>query len=159
MTNIKTKTSVTGMRISRPLGIFLTLVSAFLFSTAGIFTKSVTADALSVIFWRGIFGGIAGLAFLLATGRLETEIRGIGRVGWFLALINASGTIAFITVFKLTSVAHVTLIWSTVPIVGGIIGWIWLRERVSIHEARSSFVFRLFSSLYPIVSGLVANAK
>ncbi len=39
-----------GITTRRSLGITLALMSAILFSTAGIFTKSVAADALSVIF-------------------------------------------------------------------------------------------------------------
>ena len=38
-----------GITTRRSLGITLALTSAILFSTAGIFTKSVAADALSVI--------------------------------------------------------------------------------------------------------------
>ena len=104
------------------MGITLALTSAILFSTAGIFTKSVAADALSVIFWRGIFGVVAGLTLLFITRRFWHELAAMSGVGWVLALINASGTIAFISSFKLTSVANVTLVWSTVPILGGFIG-------------------------------------
>ena len=121
-----------GITTRRSLGITLALTSAILFSTAGIFTKSVAADALSVIFWRGIFGGVAGLTLLFITRRFWHELAAMRGVGWVLALINASGTIAFISSFKLTSVANVTLVWSTVPILGGFIGWVWFGERVSL---------------------------
>ena len=46
----------------RPLGIGLIIVSALFFSTAGVFTKGVSADAWSVIFWRGVFA--AGLGHM-----------------------------------------------------------------------------------------------
>ena len=121
-----------GITTRRSLGITLALTSAILFITAGIFTKSVAADALSVIFWRGIFGGVAGLTLLFITRRFWHELAAMRGVGWALTLINASGTIAFISSFKLTSVANVTLVWSTVPILGGLIGWVWFGERVSL---------------------------
>ena len=37
----------------RHVGIFLVLLSAFLYSPAGVFTKAVEAGAWSVLFWRG----------------------------------------------------------------------------------------------------------
>ena len=38
----------------RILGIWLVVVSAIFFSTAGVFSKGVSADAWTIIFWRGI---------------------------------------------------------------------------------------------------------
>lgn len=76
-----------GITTRRSLGITLALTSAILFSTAGIFTKSVAADALSVIFWRGIFGGVAGLTLLFITRRFWHELAAMRGVGWVLALI------------------------------------------------------------------------
>ena len=76
-----------GITTRRSLGITLALTSANLFSTAGIFTKSVTADALSVIFCWGIFGCVAGLTLLFITRRFWHELAAMRGVGWVLALI------------------------------------------------------------------------
>ena len=42
-------------QLSRNTGIILLLISALVFSTAGLFTKGVAAGASEVIFWRGVF--------------------------------------------------------------------------------------------------------
>lgn len=82
------RTSISGgVTTRRSLGITLALTSAILFSKAGIFTKSVAADALSVIFWRGIFAGVAGLTLLFITRRFWHELAAMRGVGWVLALI------------------------------------------------------------------------
>ncbi len=76
------RTSISGgVTTRRSLGITLALTSAILFSTAGIFTKSVAADALSVIFWRGIFGGVAGLTLLFITRRFWHELAAMRGAG------------------------------------------------------------------------------
>ncbi|HZX83579.1 MAG TPA: hypothetical protein VFF19_08460, partial [Reyranella sp.] len=39
-------------------GTVLVLVSAFAFSTAGLFTRLVETDVWTMLFWRGLFGGL-----------------------------------------------------------------------------------------------------
>ncbi len=46
------------MPLTQRSGVLLMLISALVFSTAGIFTKGVAADAWSVIFWRGLFAAL-----------------------------------------------------------------------------------------------------
>ena len=115
----------------RFLGIWLLIISAFFFSTAGVFSKGVSGDAWTIIFWRGIFGSICALVYLLVTGRLEDEARGFRVPSMALSLIYASGTAAFIPAFKLTSIANVALIWSTAPVLAGLCAWWLFGQRVS----------------------------
>ena len=109
----------------RILGIWLVIISAIFYSMAGVFTKSMSADAWSIIFWRGIFAAICGIAYLLVSGRLRDEMRGVSIPAIALSLIYAAGTAAFIPAFKLTSIANVALIWSAAPVLAGALGW-WL---------------------------------
>src|SRR5262245_4250723 len=53
-------------------GVLLILGSATAFATAGFFTRLVAADAWSILFWRGVFGGlfIAGFVFARERGRI-----------------------------------------------------------------------------------------
>ena len=119
----------------RHLGVMLILFSAFLFSPVGVFSEGVDADAWSVLFWRGVFAGVAGLVYLLVTGRLGAEwcrLRRNARLALLVVALQTAATAAFISSFKLTSVANVALVWGTSPVVAALIAWLFLRERVTI---------------------------
>lgn len=112
-------------------GVLAILFAALAYSTAGVFTKGVAAGAWEVIFWRGLFA--AGVTTLwLARGRgLRTAFVRMGAGGWAVAVIGAAGTAAFIPAFKLTSIAHVSLIYATSPLIAALMAWLALRERVT----------------------------
>lgn len=122
----------------RSLGIALVVLSAAAFSSAGIFTKSVSADAWSVIFWRGLSGAAFAFLFLLIKSKLRDECRRFGGAAVLATLLMASGTAAFIPAFKLTSVANVALIWATAPFVTAFLAWLCIAERPSLKVALCS---------------------
>jgi drug/metabolite transporter (DMT)-like permease len=109
-------------------GFALMLGSAFLFSTAGIFTKGVSAVAWQVIFWRAFFSAIMATGAIAARGRLGAEYLRMGWRGGLSALIGAAGTAMFLSAFKHTSVANVALIYSTTPVMAALLAWGFLRE-------------------------------
>lgn len=113
-------------------GVLLVCLSALAFSTAGIFTKSVDANAWDVIFWRGLSGIAFTLMFLLARAGFKDELRRFGAPALLATVLMASGTAAFIPAFKLTSVANVSLIWATSPFVGAIFAWAFIKETPSV---------------------------
>ncbi|MGB7316762.1 MAG: EamA family transporter, partial [Planktotalea sp.] len=96
-----------------------------------MFTKAVSADAWSVIFWRGLSGIVFSVIFLALRAKVRDEMRRFGWPALFAALIGASGTAAFIPAFKLTSVANVSLIWATAPFLAALLAWITIKERPS----------------------------
>jgi drug/metabolite transporter (DMT)-like permease len=118
----------------RHIGVMLILLSAFLYSPVGIFSKAVDADSWSIIFWRGAVAAPAGILFLLVIGKLDAEwcrLRRNARFSLVVIALQAAATAAFIASFKLTSVANVALIWGASPVFAAVIGWLWLRERVT----------------------------
>jgi drug/metabolite transporter (DMT)-like permease len=131
------KRSATGWRpqelhfrhTTRNAGVFLILLSALVFSTAGLFTKGISADAWSIIFWRGLFASIFTMGYIFARGTFDKEVLAMGKSGWVVALLGASGTAAFIPAFKLTSIANVSLIYATAPFVAVAVAWAWFREK------------------------------
>lgn len=114
---------------SRQLGLILVLVSALVFSTAGIFTKGVTTDAIGIIFWRGLAAAAFTWAWLALKGQVRSEIRAFRGPALMVAILSAIGTAAFIPAFKLTSVANVALIYATAPMVAAALAWLFLGER------------------------------
>jgi drug/metabolite transporter (DMT)-like permease len=111
------------------LGVILVVISAIVFSTVGIFVKGVETDAWGVIFWRGLSAAIFTIIYTAFAGTLRSEWSRFGWPALFVALLAASGTIAFIPAFKYTSIANVAVIWSTSPFVAAFFTWIILRER------------------------------
>lgn len=111
------------------VGVLLMITSALAFASAGIFTKSVSAGAWDVIFWRGVFASSCTLLFIALRRQTAPQLFKMGRTGVIAALIYAAGTAAFIPAYKLTSVANVAMIYAATPPLAALLAWIWLRER------------------------------
>ncbi len=113
---------------NRRKGLILVAASAMLFSTPGLFTRGVNANGWDVTFWRGVFGIVLMMAFLLWRGRLKQEFAALNRPSWFAAVVWASAAIAYIQAFKLTSIANVAFIYGSAPLLSAIMAWLILRE-------------------------------
>ncbi len=114
---------------SHTKGLLLIAISALLFSTPGLFVRAVAASGWDVIFWRGAFGIVFTVVFLLWRGTLKSQIAGLGKSGWASAIIWASGTIAYLHAYKLTSIANVSLIYGSAPVLTALVAWLWFKER------------------------------
>ncbi len=117
------------MEHQRIYGTAFLLLSALTFSTAGLFVKGVSAGPYAIIFWRSVGATAVILCFALARGKLGTELKSLGGSEWAVAICGAIGTLAFVPAFKLTSIAHVAMIYAVAPFVSAIIAWCWLREK------------------------------
>jgi drug/metabolite transporter (DMT)-like permease len=135
----------------RQAGVILVVVSAFVFSTAGIFTKAVEAAAWDIIFWRGVSAASFTLIYLALRGMLIREVRSFGRTALVITLMMAAGTAAFIPAFKLTHVANVALIYGAAPLIAGVLSWVFLREFPTKTVAVASVI--AFGGVALIVSG------
>ncbi|WP_264211178.1 DMT family transporter [Leisingera thetidis] len=118
-----------GLVQRRAAGVFLVVVSAAVFSSAGIFTRSVTAAAWAILFWRGLAAAGLTLAYLAVRGQLAAEVRAFDRRALLIAVLGAAGSAAFIPAFKLSSVANVALIYAAAPFAAAGLAWLTLRER------------------------------
>lgn len=114
---------------SRSTGVILVVVSAIVFSSAGIFTKGVSADAWTVIFWRGIAAATFTLIYMALRGGYWAEVKAFGKPALLVTIMGATGTAAFIPAFKLSSVANVALIYAAAPFVAAALSWVFIREK------------------------------
>ncbi|WP_306116496.1 MULTISPECIES: DMT family transporter [unclassified Roseovarius] len=130
----------TGLPLSHTAGVLLVTTSAIVFSTAGIFTKGVDANAWSVIFWRGLGAAVLSFGYLWLRGGLRDEISRFGWSALLATLVAASGTAAFIPAFKLTSVTNVVLIWATAPFVAAALTWVLIGERPTLRITLTSLL-------------------
>jgi drug/metabolite transporter (DMT)-like permease len=113
------------------LGLILVLLSTLAWSTSGLFTRALTLDLMTVLTWRSIFAGLGFLAVLLAMQGWQ-GLRGfarMGRIGWLYAAISATGIFTFIASLTLTTIAHVAIIYATVPFITALLAWAVLGTR------------------------------
>ena len=118
---------------SHRLGLILVGVSTLAWSTAGLFTRAITENLITVIVWRGLFGSLGLLAVLLVLqgpGGLRGFLR-LGAAGWLYAAISGVGMLAYIASLRMTSIAHVAIIYAVVPFMTAGLAWVMLHERPS----------------------------
>lgn len=127
---------------SYQLGLFLVTASAVAWSTAGLFTRLIAVDTGTMLVWRGIFGAIGILIVILVLeGRRGLSgFARLGAPGWAFAIISAAGMLCFIYALRITTVAHVSIIYATVPLVAAGLAWIIMRERPTSSAIGASLV-------------------
>jgi drug/metabolite transporter (DMT)-like permease len=112
------------------MGIVLVVVSAAVFSTAGLFSKGLAAGAWDIIFWRGIFAALFTVAYSCWRGAFVKDFPRMGTGGIAAGIVGAASTAAFIPAFKYTSIANVSLIYAATPLFAAVIARIWIGERM-----------------------------
>ena len=112
-------------------GPVLIVASALTFSTAGLFTRVLATDVWTMLFWRGVFGGLLIACYVGWRYRAATmdAIKSIGWPGVFAGSCSTVATICFVNALRLTTVADVTIIFATSPFVAAAVAWFWMRER------------------------------
>jgi drug/metabolite transporter (DMT)-like permease len=118
------------MVTDRRLGLAMVFASTLTWSTAGLFIRAADTDLATIIFWRGIFGvlgmGVVLLAFQGWAGL--GSFKRLGKAGWAYVLISVLTLPAYLASLHLTSIAHVAIIYATVPLMTACLAWVVLRE-------------------------------
>ena len=141
----------------RMQGVLLVLISAAVFSSAGLFVKGVAADSWTILFWRGLSATVFTLIYVYWRGGLRREFLHMGKPGVAAAVIGALATAAFIPAFKYTSIANVSLIYAAVPFVAAAIAWLWMREKPALPVSLASLA--AFFGVLIIVSGSLGSVN
>ena len=112
-------------------GLILVTASTVAWSLAGLFTQVIPLDSWTILAWRGIFGslGIAAVIAVTENGQFWKSFRNIGRAGWLFVAVSALGMVFLINSLKETTVAHVAVIYATIPFVAAVLGWFAMGER------------------------------
>ncbi len=116
------------------LGLLLVTASAVAWSTAGFFTRLIALDSWTMLVWRGLFGALGTLLFIVLRERGATlrSFRTMKRPGMLFVLISTLGMLSFITSLRFTTVAHVAIIYATVPFMAAALAWFIMRERPGV---------------------------
>ena len=110
----------------------LVVLSAIAFSSAGFFTRQAPVDLWAMVFWRNSFGAAAlGLIILFTSRGSRSGRLRFGRRHCAVIVLGAFGTICYLAAFKFTSVANISIIYATAPLISALAAWVWLREIVA----------------------------
>ena len=113
------------------IGMVFVAIAAVSWSTAGLFTRVVTTDIPTTLFWRSVFGGLAVVVIYVLHNRpkqlsvLFTFTRG----EIVLAFVSGIAMCFFIAAFFFTSIANVSFVYGTSPLVTVILAWVLLKDR------------------------------
>ncbi len=121
------------MRKTDELGVLLILLAAVSWSTAGLFTRVITTDIPTTLFWRSLFGGLCVLGIAMAIHK-STDIRTAFRFTLgetVIAILSTAGMICFISAFFHTTIANVAFVYGTMPLLTYILSLILLRVRAN----------------------------
>jgi drug/metabolite transporter (DMT)-like permease len=122
---------VTDARRLYRLGLVLVVFSTVCWSTAGYFTRLIPLDSWTLLFWRGVFGTGTAALFILARERrrFAAAFLGLGRPGLVFSIVSALGMTAYLSALRLASVAHVAIIYASLPFAAAALAALVLRER------------------------------
>lgn len=123
---------------SRTAGVLLVIVSAVLFSLAGIFVKGVAAGSWTIIFWRSLAAAIFLLLVLGYRQSINTELYAVGKAGFLASIVGACGILSFVAAFKFIPIANVSFIYATAPLMTAVVAWVWLRESPRLQTVLAS---------------------
>ena len=121
------------MRNDKIIGVILVIIAALSWSTAGLFTRIVTTDLPTTLFWRSVFGGAAVfIVYCLITPREnKTGFLKFTRDEFIISVVAGAATICFISAFFYTSIANVSFVYGAAPIVAVVLAWMLLGTRPS----------------------------
>ncbi len=135
-------------------GLLLTAMAATAWSLSGFFTRLISADLLTMLFWRGLASGTAVMLVVLylEKGNFIATIRAMRWPSFAVMIFSAAGMITGIGAMRYTSVAEAMVIYATAPFVTSALAYVFIGERPS----RSTLIAAAVALIG--VTVMVANA-
>jgi len=113
-------------------GMLITVAGVLAVTPDSLLIRLVSADFMTLMFWRGLLVGLtisAGLAAVHKTG-LPAKFAAIGRAGMVFAGLFSLNSFSFVLAVETTTVANTLLLISAAPFFAALIARIFLRETV-----------------------------
>ena len=110
--------------------------AAVCWSSGGLIVRLVSTTPWTTSLWRSVFAALF-LSVLLSIVRgrsIVAQWREGGRPVVLVASCMAAASTCFIFSLAYTSVANTLILMSTGPYVAGLLGWLWLGERVPLRN-------------------------
>jgi drug/metabolite transporter (DMT)-like permease len=124
------------------LGLLFVTAAAITWSSAGFFTRLIGLDYPTMLAGRGVFGALGMLILIIAFDprHWTSHFRNMGRADVVYIANYVFGTTCYISSLGLTSIAHNSVIFATIPFISALLGWLFLREIPSRHAVGASAV-------------------
>lgn len=124
------------------LGLLFVTLAAVTWSGAGFFTRLIDLDYATMLAGRGIFGALGMLILIIVFDPRHwmSQFRNLGRIDVIYIANYVFGTTCYISSLGLTSIAHNSVIFATIPFISALLGWIFLREIPSRHAVGASAI-------------------
>jgi drug/metabolite transporter (DMT)-like permease len=139
---VSNHSSAANDRRQRWRGIAYVAAAALMWSTAGIWVRYLSLDIWTIQSGRALCGAISLFTFLMFQhrGDMISPFKTINNVGYIVAPINALGMAAYMQALNWTTVANVMIVYTTLPFVVALVGWLWMRERVQMRTMFASAI-------------------
>jgi drug/metabolite transporter (DMT)-like permease len=114
-------------------GALLVACAAVCWSSGGLIARLVTTGPWTTSLWRSLFASLFLVVVLWLARRrsIFAQWRDGGRPVVAVAVCMALASTCFLFSLAHTSVANTLILISTGPYVAGLLGWLWLGERVA----------------------------
>lgn len=115
-------------------GLIITTLGVLFLVPDSLFVRLISADALAIAFWRGLFAGgfIAVFVFFRHGGHGFADVLRAGPKAWAYMVLYGISAPGFVLAISLTSVANVVLILASMPVFAAIFSRIFLQEPISV---------------------------
>ena len=115
-------------------GALLVACAAVCWSSGGLIARLVTTTPWTTSLWRSLFASLfLAVVLSIVRGRnILAQWRDGGPPLVIVALCMATASTCFIFSLAHTSVANTLILMATGPYVAGLLGWVWLGERVAL---------------------------
>ncbi len=112
-------------------GLFLVALAPLAWSLSGLFTRSITADLMTLLFWRGLFSGTAVFVafFLIERGQAWETLKKLRWPAIGVAVLSAFSMITGIGSLRYSSIADAMVIYATVPFITAGLAYLAMGER------------------------------
>ncbi|WP_423910184.1 DMT family transporter [Candidatus Spongiihabitans sp.] len=120
--------------MNQKLGITMVFIAAMAWSTAGLFTRVVSTDIPTTLFWRSLIGGLCVLLiYVFREDKIDIKkCFSFSRGEFVIGALSTLGMVCFISSFFYTTIANVSFIYGTMPLVTFILAMIFLGVKVDL---------------------------
>ena len=114
-------------------GILITSLAPLAWSLSGLFTRAISADLMTMLFWRGLFSGTTVFIafFLIERGQIWEQLKKLRWPALGVALFSSMSMITGIGSLRYSSIADTMVIYATVPFVTAAIAYVAIGEKPS----------------------------
>lgn len=123
----------TANRRRHQAGLAFAALAATAWSLSGFFSRIITADIFTMLFWRGLASGTAVMLVVLylERGNFPAVIRAMRWPSFAVMFFSAAGMITGIAAMRFTSVAEAMVIYATAPFATAALAYLFIGEKPS----------------------------